>query len=137
MSRKILRYSTIAVLLHAAVTAPHAAAHAGADARLSPAGNAFVALVIVLAPFVALALMRFGRPREGALLLFAAMLGALLFGIINHFVLPGPDNVAAVAEAWRSTFWFTSALLVVTEAAGVAVGVWALYFVSIHHRRLP
>jgi hypothetical protein len=76
---------------------------------------------------VALALIRARRAWPGALLLFAAMLGALLFGLAYHYMLPGPDHVAHVPGGpWQLPFQITSALLVATEAAGTAVGAWAL-----------
>ncbi len=89
--------------------------------------NAYVALVIVLAPLVALWLLRGGQLHAGALLLFASMLGALLFGIAYHYLIPGSDNVAQVpAGSWQLPFQITAALLIVTEGAGTAVGAWML-----------
>ena len=74
-------------------------------AYLPPAATAFVILVIVLAPFLALALMRASRLWAGALLLFGSMLGALLFGIAFHYLLPGSDNVADVPPGlWQLPF---------------------------------
>ena len=52
------------------------------------------------------------------------MSGALVFGLINHFFIDGLDHVAHVAAEWRPLFSVTAALLVVSEAAGAAVGVW-------------
>jgi hypothetical protein len=53
------------------------------------------------------------------------MAGALVFGLGNHFIVEGQDHVAHVARDWRMLFGVTAALLVVSEAAGAAVGVWA------------
>jgi hypothetical protein len=53
------------------------------------------------------------------------MAGALLFGLINHFLIDGSDHVANVAAEWRSLFGATAVLLLLSEAAGVAIGVWA------------
>jgi len=53
------------------------------------------------------------------------MAGALVFGLINHFIIDGSDHVAHVAAAWRTQFSVTAALLVVLEAAGVAIGIWS------------
>src|SRR5262245_33594548 len=64
------------VLAHAAVNLPHAAAHIAQAIWLPPAANAFVVLVILLAPFVALGLLYARRQRAGALLLLVSMLGA-------------------------------------------------------------
>lgn len=128
---KLFRYGAWAVLANAAVNIPHGLAHIGEGASLPPLANTFVAIVIVLAPFVALGLLRAGRLRAGAWLLFGSMLGALLFGIVYHFVLPGPDHVAFVpAGPWQLPFWATSALLVVLEAAGAGVGAWMVAVLS-------
>ena len=123
-----VRSALAIVLAHAAVSLPHSAAHVAEAIWLPLAANAFVVLVIFIAPFVALGLLYVRRVRAGALLLFASMLGALLFGIAFHFVLPGPDNVMEVPPgAWRTPFEATSVLLAVLEAAGAAVGGWMLY----------
>jgi hypothetical protein len=128
MKARVFRYSAVAVLAHAAATIPHGLAHAGERAYLPAAANAFVALVIVLAPFVALALLHSGRLASGVLLLLASMLGALVFGLAFHYILPGSDNVGEVpAGPWWLAFQVTSALVAATEAAGVAVAGWALY----------
>jgi len=87
------RLALAIVLAHAAVNVVHAAAHIIGEVLLSLAANAFVALVILLAPFLALGLLYTRRLRAGAWLLFASMLGALLFGVAYHLVLPGPDNI--------------------------------------------
>jgi hypothetical protein len=51
------------------------------------------------------------------------MAGSLVFGRINHFIVQGTDHVAHVAAAWRPLFASTAGLLVLTEAAGTALGV--------------
>ena len=48
--------------------------------------------------------------------------GALVFGFVNHFILISPDHVSHVTPDWRPLFAASAALLVVTEAAGVAAG---------------
>jgi hypothetical protein len=123
-----LRYALAVVLAHAAVNLPHGAAHVAEAIWLPPAANVFVILVILLAPFVALGLLYARRQRAGALLLFVSMLGALLFGVAYHFVLPGADNVAQVPPGvWQTPFQVTAVLLAAIEAAGALVGGWMLY----------
>ena len=127
MNHTLLRAALATVVAHATVSLPHSAAHIAQAIWLPPAANAFVVLVILLAPFIALGLLYTGRRRAGALLLFGSMLGALLFGIAYHFVLPGADNIAQVPPgAWRAPFVVTSVLLAVLEAGGVIVGGWIL-----------
>jgi hypothetical protein len=125
MNDTLSRSALAVVLAHAAVSLPHSAAHVAQDIWLPPAANAFVVLVILVAPFVALGLLYTRRRPAGALLLLGSMLGALLFGIAYHFVLPGADNIAEVPSGvWRSPFVVTSVLLAALEAAGAVVGGW-------------
>ena len=112
------------VLTHLAVSVVHGRAHDGADVPLSQAASLFVYIVILAGPLAGLALWPW-RPRSGAWLVAASMTGALLFGLINHFIIPGSDRVANVAAQWRTLFGVTAALLVVCEAAGAGVAVWA------------
>lgn len=112
------------VMAHLAITIAHGRAHAGAQVPLPFAGALFVYIVILAGPLVGLG-VSYWRPRAGSGIVAAAMGGALLFGLINHFVLAGPDHVAQVAAEWRTLFGATAALLVVSEAAGVCVGVWS------------
>jgi hypothetical protein len=121
------------VIVHFAVTVVHGVAHSGAHVSLTPAALAFVILVIQLGPVVGLVLAR-ARPRDGAAVVTASMAGALLFGVINHFVLPGSDHVSQVDAGWRALFGWTAALLALIEAGGTIVGGVA---VRRYARRLP
>ena len=87
------------------------------------AGALFVYIVILASPLVGLAVSRW-RPRTGAWIVALSFSGALLFGLINHFIIAGPDHVSHVAAEWRALFGVTAALLLATEAAGAAIGVW-------------
>jgi hypothetical protein len=121
--------STIAlaalVLLHFLVTLLHGAAHMGAAVVLGPAALTFVIVVIEIGPMAGLAYMRH-QPGAGALVVAGSMAAALLFGLVNHFLIAGDDHVSHVAARWRTLFASSAALLVLTEAAGVAVGLWCI-----------
>ena len=110
------------VLLHLAITIVHGQAHSGAAIPLPLAATLFVYLVILACPLVGLALARW-RPVAGAWVVAASLGGALVFGLVNHFIIAGPDHVDHVAQAWRPQFRITALLLVASEAAGVVVGV--------------
>jgi len=116
---------TAVVLAHLAVSIVHGAAHTGAVVPLTRAGNLFVYVVILAGPLAGLLIWRF-RPVAGAWIVAASMAGALVFGLINHFIISGPDHVAHVAADWQSLFAVTAALLAVSEAAGVAIAVRGL-----------
>ena len=112
------------VLAHLAVSLVHGGAHQGAHVPLSPGGTIFVYVVILAGPLAGVA-VALRAPRTGAWIVAVSMIGALVFGLVNHFVIDGPDHVAHVAADWRPLFSWTAVLLAVSEAAGVAVGVWA------------
>ena len=112
------------VIAHLAVTIVHGVAHGGAHVPLTPAALAFVIVVIQLGPLVGLALFLV-RPRSGAAVVAGCMAGALVFGVLNHFVLAGVDNAAQVDAEWRTLFGATAVLLALIEGGGVLVGIRA------------
>jgi hypothetical protein len=109
------------VFLHLIVSFIHGAAHTGARVFLPFAGTLFVYIVILAGPLAGLALSRW-RTQAGAALIGVTMTGALLFGVVNHFIIPGSDHVAHVARDWQALFAVTAGLLAVLEAAGAVVG---------------
>jgi hypothetical protein len=113
----------VIVLSHTAVCAVHGAAHVLAHVRTTPFIQLYIAIVIVVGPLAGLLLAR-RRPVAGGWIVAATMTGALVFGGINHFIIPGPDHVTRVAPEWQRLFASSAALLVITEIAGSAVGVW-------------
>jgi hypothetical protein len=110
------------VIVHLGLAVVHGVAHSGAHVPLSTAALAFVIVVIQIGPLAGLALTRV-EPRIGAAVVAASMAGALLFGVVNHFVLPGSDNIAEVHAEWRVLFSSTATLLALTEAGGTIVGI--------------
>ena len=112
------------VAVHAVVSLGHGLAHLAVPVDLTTAQDAFVVLVVALAPILALALLWRGRERAGAGLLSASMAAAFLFGVYFHYLVPNPDNVASVAGVWSLHFEGTAALVAITEIAGTAVGAW-------------
>jgi hypothetical protein len=104
--------------VHLIVSAAHGAAHTGAHVPLSRAANLFVYLVILAGPLIGLAVSwRFER--LGGAIIVLTMAGALIFGVVNHFVLASPDHVRQVATEWRMLFGGTAVLLSITELLGV------------------
>ncbi len=56
------------------------------------------------------------------------MAGSLVFGLYHHLMAPGPDHVGEQAAGeWATTFAITSYLVLLTEAAGAAIGIHFLY----------
>ena len=123
------RWLVAIVLAHLVVTIVHGSAHTQAQVPLSTAATVFVFAVIVAGPLVGLALL-WPMQRVGTWLIVMTMAGALIFGVVNHFVVASPDHVTHVAAEWRTMFTTTAVLLAVTEGLGVIVGIRA-------GRRLP
>jgi len=129
------RWLTAAVLTHLAVSIVHGTAHAGAHVPLSPAANLFVYIVILAGPLVGLALT-WPSERMGSWLIAMTMTGSLVFGLVNHFVLAGPDHVAEVARQWRPLFTTTAVLLALTEALGSGLALRLARARRSRHERL-
>jgi hypothetical protein len=111
------------VLIHFGINIAHGRAHAGAHVPLPFAAAIFVYGVILAGPLVGLGVSRWW-PQLGGWLVATCMSGALVFGVINHFIIDGPDHVGHVAVEWQLWFGATAALLVVCEAAGAIIGLW-------------
>jgi hypothetical protein len=111
------------VLSHAAVTVIHGVAHELAHVPVSAMAQLYIVLVIIAGPLVGLWLA--GRyPAFGGWLVALTLAGSLVFGLVNHFVIPGVDHVTHVDAQWRWLFGLSAGLLVVTEATGSGMGVW-------------
>lgn len=113
------------VVGHATVSLVHGVAHAELPVPLLAWQQGFVALVPSLAPVVALALVWRGHERAGLALFTVSMAAALLFGVVFHYLVENPDNVAAIpAGAWHGHFEWTAAAIAVSELLGTALGAW-------------
>jgi hypothetical protein len=116
------------VVIHFLVVIWHGASHIGVPVPLSAAQTAFVTIVIVVLPIVGAALLWTSGKTLAAWLITLSMLAALLFGFINHFARDSSDYVVELpANAWRYSFVFSAALLVVTETIGTVLGIVAIY----------
>jgi hypothetical protein len=106
----------------------HSAAHVKLGIFLpSILANAYVVVVLFVAPVVAAGLLWTRRPRAGAWLLFWSMLGSLLFELYNHFMVMSPDHVSQVPDdLWGHVFQMTAVATALLEAAGCVVAIYLL-----------
>jgi hypothetical protein len=120
---------TILVAIHFAVTIWHGNAHTELAIALPPGKNAFVTMVILIAPLVAASLVWTRHVLRGLWIFFLSMLGALLFGAYHHYILVSPDNIGylphASADA-HSTFIASAAALALVELASALYGAFCL-----------
>jgi hypothetical protein len=119
----------VLVAVHLAVAIWHGNAHTALAIALPPEKNAFVIIVIVIAPILGAALMWTRYAVLGGWVFFLSMLGALLFGAYHHFVMISPDNIGHLphgsADA-QSTFVITAAALALLELASALYGAFCL-----------
>ena len=116
--------ATIAVLSHAGIAWFHGAAHKQLGVGLNTCQTWFVNVVITAAPLVAMILVWTRLARWGYLLFALSMAGALAFGIYHHYIAVSSDHVAHLPPGDATMFQATAALLVLAEAASVAIGVY-------------
>jgi hypothetical protein len=113
--------------MHVVATIVHGAAHEHYEIPMEPWQKIFIWMVIVIAPPVAGVLLWRGSLRLGAWLLLVSMGSSLLFGLVFHFLLLGPDHVSSVnMQGWGATFQATAFLLAVTEALAAAAALRVL-----------
>jgi hypothetical protein len=117
------------VAIHLAVTLWHGGAHTQLGILLPPEKNAFVYIVILIAPIVAASLLWTRYLLAGVWTLVLSMVGALLFGAYHHYVLVSPDNVGhlppGTAEA-HSHFITSAAAIALLELASALYGAFCL-----------
>ena len=128
MAKPVAVYGTVIVLAHLLVNLAHGTAHSRLHIGLSPAGTLFVGGVILPCPLLAMALLWTSQRKVGLVLLGLSMTASLIFGLYNHFAVPGLDRVGQQGSGkWATTFAITAWLLAITEAAGA---FFALYFMA-------
>jgi hypothetical protein len=115
-----------AVLGHLLITILHGASHSGAHVEITRGQSLFVLIVILIGPVAGL-VVSFIRPRAGGLLVAATMAAALVFGLVNHFIIVSPDHVTQVTADWRPLFTASALALVASEAAGVVAGLRSVF----------
>jgi hypothetical protein len=118
------RYVTFLVLVHLPITMAHGVAHRELQIGLTSSGSAFVGLVVVVAPLLAMWLAWRPRERFGLALLAASMFASLLFGLYHHFLVEGADHVhSQPAGTWGKAFVITAYGLLLTEGLGTWMGM--------------
>lgn len=124
---KIAQSGTAIVFLHAIFHGLHGLAHAQIPIPLSLAQSLFIGGVIFLIPIIAAVLLWTSFDLIGGWLLLGSMMGAVLFGIYNHFIVASPDHVSQVSfEGWGLLFQITAILTLIVDGFGCWIGLTAL-----------
>lgn len=119
----------ILVAIHLVVAVWHGNAHTELAIALPPVKNAFVIMVILIAPLVAASLAWTRHFLVGLWVFFLSMLGALLFGAYHHYILVSPDNIGHLPSGsadHHSTFIASAAVLALLELTSALYGAFCL-----------
>lgn len=120
---KVAHYGTTIVVLHAIGHGLHSLAHVQIPVPLSVLQLVFIDFLIWLTPIIAAVLLWTPFYRIGGWLLLSSMLGAILFGIYNHFVIVGSDHVSQVSFiGWGVLFQLTAYLILIVDSFGSWIG---------------
>lgn len=124
---KPTKYATVIALFHFVLVGIHGVAHLIIPVPLSILQYLFVISIITVAPIVAVVLLQKQSYDIGMALLFGSMLGALVFGVYNHFIVITPDHISQIpATNWGKAFEITAFGLMISETLGTGIGLWEL-----------
>src|SRR5437762_734338 len=119
----------VLVAIHFAVALWHGNAHTTLAIALPPEKNAFVFIVIIIAPIVAASLVWTRYLLVGVWIFFLSMLGAMLFGAYHHYILVSPDNIAHLpggSPESHSQFIASASVIALLELASALVAAFSL-----------
>ena len=117
------------VTIHLAASLWHGSAHTQLAIALPPDKNAFVYVVILIAPVVAAGLVWTRYISISLWVFFLSMVGALLFGAYHHYVLVSPDNIAYLPRGSpesHSQFIASASVIALLELASALVAAFSL-----------
>jgi hypothetical protein len=121
------KYMIVLVVTHLLINIVHGVAHRELQVTLPLVGMLFVIVVILLCPFLALALLCTSQKRLGLLLLTSSMAASAVFGLYNHFLAHGSDHASAQPLGPAGTvFGATAYLLLLIETLGASLGLYYL-----------
>src|SRR5256885_9362360 len=102
------RYLIGLVLANLVVNLVHATAHFGLQILPTGLDLVFIVGVILVGPIVALVILRFNPPLAAGLL--PVFMGPSFgYGILSHFLVPGPDNVTLLRSQTLTALFFATA----------------------------
>jgi hypothetical protein len=120
---------TAAVLAHHAVACVHGGAHTDLAIEMALWQTTFINVVILLLPLAGAVLMWTSYRRLGLYAVAAGMTGALVFGVVHHYMMESADHIAHLptAEAHvHATFEWTAGAIAMLEGAGAAIAAYFL-----------
>ncbi|MGI9285866.1 MAG: hypothetical protein ACR2P1_10800 [Pseudomonadales bacterium] len=120
---------TVLVLAHHGIAYFHGAAHDQLQIPMATWQNVFINVVILVVPLIGVVLLWTKWSRWGLFGIMWAMIGALIFSIMHHYMLQSPDHIshlpAGEAHIHASFIWTASATAILEGLAAVAAAYFA------------
>ena len=117
-------WATWLVGVHLFVSLIHGAMHVALALPATAGDTIFRVIVIGLLPVAAISLVR-NANKMGAVLLALSMGASLVYGVVNHLFVAGPDHIMPVTGIdGHLMFTITAGLLFILEVGGTMVGIW-------------
>ena len=111
------------VLFHHGVAYHHGNQHTILAIDMAVWQNAFINGVILILPLLGAGLLLTRWRLPGAYAVLVGMLGALIFGIVHHYLLISPDHIShlprAEAHVHRSFIWTAGAIAILEGLAAI------------------
>ena len=126
---------TCVVIIHHIVAYLHGGAHNDLAILMAAWQNTFINVVIVFLPLVGVILLWTPYRRIGLYAVAVGMVGAMVFGIVHHYMLESPDHISHLPHGSphvHATFQWTAGAIAMLE--GICSTV-AGYFLGHSNRR--
>ena len=112
------------VLIHHTIAYQHGAQHTILGIEMAMWQTGFINGVILILPLLGVALIWTRWQRVGAGAVFIGMLGALIFGIVHHYLLTSPDHISHLptneSQVHATFIWTAGAIAILEGLAAVS-----------------
>ena len=109
--------------LHLVVGAVHHFAHVLADVENTPLELLFIVVIVTIVPWATIYVAWKKTLKIGAALFSLSMAASLVFGLVLHFGIDGPDLHSNVVPAHSAIFLYSALGLALVEFAGCVCGL--------------
>ena len=120
---------TVVVLIHHIIAFVHGGVHTELTILMALWQTFFINIVIVLIPLVGVVFLWTRHRKLGLYGVIVGMVGALLFGIVHHYMLVSPDHIShlpAAAAHIHAKFEWTAGAIVMLEGIVAALAAYFL-----------
>ena len=122
---------TVLVLVHHGIAYHHGNQHILLAIEMASWQTAFINGVILVTPLLGIILLMTPWRLSGAYAVLIGMLGALIFGIVHHYMLTSPDHISHLPSAEphvHASFLWTAGTIAIFEGLAAIGAAYLLGF---------